>query len=49
MSEAIALLLGAKRGTAWSVIANTPAKTIGRDVEADTTVVDSGSAVWPPK
>ena len=34
MSEAFALLLGAERGTAWSVSANTPAETIGRDVEA---------------
>ena len=45
MSEAIALLLGAERGTAWSVSANTTAETIGRDVEA---VVASGSAVCPP-
>ena len=45
MSEAFALLLGAERGTAWSVSANTPAETIGRDVVADAAVVASGRAV----
>ena len=48
MSEDIALLLGAKRGTALSVSVNNPAETIGRDVEADTAVVASGLAVCPP-
>ena len=37
--EAFALLLGAERGTAWSVSASTPAETIGRDVEADTVLL----------